>query len=1034
MVMADDTEGYKFRAFISYSHADKVWVDWIHKTLETYIIPRHLVGTEGRDGPVPKRLFPIFRDREELPSAHDLSEQISDALKQSAYMIVICSRNSAKSHWVNEEIIAFKRLGRENRILAFIIDGEPNATDKRKPKKECFPKALRYALGPDGNLSDNPTEPIAADARSKGDGREKATLKIISGLLGIAFDKLAQRDRQRQKERIRTAITIASTVAVMIGIGAGAWWWENAPHTYRYRSFTTRYGVPEGVGNLNALEARQAYEAFAITKQRGKVIELRLEDNSQRVKTMDGDAVITETDLIGAAVVRIDYVGERGFVASLYDARNKVLGTKEYTYVDRARSGATVTLKTTAGEVRTLDASGSTLPGMNGDTSKFKSAITRFRLNFDKKGRLTSRLYQTAMGDPAADALGSFGTHYEHDAEGLPLRLRNLDSDGHFIPLKSGVSEIAITYDKGMIKTLSWLDDAKAPALNDLGVTVTRLSRDAHGNLTQVRYLGADGGPTTQKQICASGVNYSYGLMGERTEQSYSGTDQKPVLTCDQGAAKITFAYDKQGYLSTQTYIGLDGKPILGRHDGVARIAKTHDLAGNVTSEAYFGVDGQPMLRKDVDYAKVVRTYDAAGQMLSQSYLGAKGQAILSGAARVARTTWVYDENGQVTDEAYLGTDGKPHLHNQTGVARTHSGFARGNETERGFFGVDGKPVTDMTVGAARVVSAYDNRGNRIRVDYYGTDGAPTRSAVLGYARAIWKYDDRGNQTEESYFDTSGKAMPLSSNVAIVRHAFDDAGNLIEEAFFNTAEQPTASRNVGYSRATWKYDKRSNPIEARYFKVDGTPMLNWVGGFAKVTWAYDARGNRIEQRYFGENGESVIDWETNVARTSWVYDTHGNITEIRHFDSKGAPTMSWVKGYARATMAYDAQGNLIEERYYGPEDKPLLNAMLGYSRIAMSYDARGRQVEETYFGIDDKPTPSKAGGVARIHYGYDDRGNCVRWAFFGSGFDPATEATTGTAVYVKTYDIDGGPAKIEGFNANAVPVKPRGVPKDPRRS
>lgn len=1030
--MADGGEAFQFRAFISYSHADKAAVDWIHKTLETYTIPRHLVGTEGRDGPVPKRLFPIFRDREELPSAHDLSEQISHALRQSAYMIVICSRNSAKSHWVNEEIIAFKQLGRENRILALIIDGEPNATDTKKPKRECFPQALRFALGPDGRLSDRPTEPIAADARSRGDGKEKAALKIVAGLLGVPFDKLAQRDKQRQKERIRTVVTIVSTAAVMIGLSAGAWWYQTSPHTRYYRGFTTLYGVPEGVGPLNPLEARQAYESFAITKQLGKVIELRFEDNHHRVKSMDGDDVIAETDLIGAADVKIDYVGKRGFVASLYDDRDRMLGSKEYTYVDKARTGATVTLKTATGEARTLNANA--LPGMNGDTGKFKSAITRVLLNFDRQGHLISRLYQTAMGDPAADALGSFGTHYESDDKGVPIRLQNVDSEGRFIPLKSGISEIDIAYDNGAVKSLAWLDANKKPILNDQGAALTRFSRDTHGNLVRQAYYGLDSQPVIQKQICAARIDYAYGVLGERVEQSYLGTDNRPVLTCDQGASRITYAYDKQGRLSEQKYWGPDGRLVLGKMDGAARIARAYDHAGNVTSEAYFGVDGRPVLRKNADYAKVVRTYDSDGQMLSQSYFGANGLPTLSGPAGVARIAQVHDENGQVTEETYFGTDGKPRPNKQSGAARILSTFLHGNETGRQFLGVDGLPVENPALGVSKVVSTYDNRGNRTAVSYFGIDGAPKLSPVLGYAQARWKYDDRGNQIEEAYFDGSGKAMALASNVASVHHTYDEAGNLIEEAFFNTMELPTPSRDVGYSRATWKYDSRGNPIEVRYFKADGSPMLNWVGGYAKVTWTYDARGNRIEQRYFGVNGESVIDWKTNVARTTWAYDAHGNITEIRHFDSKGAPTMSWVKGYARAVMTYDALGNQIEERYYDVGDAPLVNAMVGYWRVVLRYDSRGRQTEENYFDTDDKPVLSKSDGVAAIHFGYDERGNPVRWEFFGTDMKPIIDAKTGTAVYMKTYDGDGAPGIDQGLDTKSLPVRPKGAPQDPRHS
>ena len=110
-------QSFHYRAFVSYCHKDKVWADWVHRSLESYRVPRRLVGSSGRDGPIAARLFPIFRDREELPSSADLSSQIEAALENSAYLIVICSPHAAVSHWVNQEILAFKCLGRQNQIL-----------------------------------------------------------------------------------------------------------------------------------------------------------------------------------------------------------------------------------------------------------------------------------------------------------------------------------------------------------------------------------------------------------------------------------------------------------------------------------------------------------------------------------------------------------------------------------------------------------------------------------------------------------------------------------------------------------------------------------------------------------------------------------------------------------------------------------------------------------------------------------------------------------------------------------------------------
>jgi tetratricopeptide (TPR) repeat protein len=212
----------RYRAFLSYSHRDSKWAAWLHKSLESYRPPKQVIGTVTARGPVPKRLAPIFRDREELASATDLGSLLTEALRQSACQIVICSPASARSKWVNEEILTFKRLGREDCIFALIVGGEPYASnDVAHADEECFPPALRYKLGPDGNLGTERTEPIAADARPGKDGRNNAKLKLIAGLLGVGFDALRQREQHRRQRQL-FAIASGAIAGMVITSGLAA--------------------------------------------------------------------------------------------------------------------------------------------------------------------------------------------------------------------------------------------------------------------------------------------------------------------------------------------------------------------------------------------------------------------------------------------------------------------------------------------------------------------------------------------------------------------------------------------------------------------------------------------------------------------------------------------------------------------------------------------------------------------------------------------------------------------------------------------
>jgi tetratricopeptide (TPR) repeat protein len=180
---------YRYKAFISYSHQDRKWAAWLQRALEGYRIPKWLAGREGAFGTVPRRLSPVFRDREDLSSASDLSVQVREALDASEALVVLCSPSAARSAWVNEEIRYFQSQGRGERIYALIVAGDPQSDD---PAQQCFPPALTVAA--DGS----PREPLAADARKWADGRLLAKLKIISGILGINLDDLRRRDMQRR--------------------------------------------------------------------------------------------------------------------------------------------------------------------------------------------------------------------------------------------------------------------------------------------------------------------------------------------------------------------------------------------------------------------------------------------------------------------------------------------------------------------------------------------------------------------------------------------------------------------------------------------------------------------------------------------------------------------------------------------------------------------------------------------------------------------------------------------------------------------
>jgi len=200
--MAQEKEYF---AFISYQRKDEEWADRLRSKLEHYRLPS---SVRRQDASLPKEIRPIFRDALELAGGV-LAKEIEAALQQSKFLIVICSPNSAKSPWVNKEIQTFIDLGREDRIIPFIIDGTPFSDNE---ETECFPPALRSLKEEKELLGININE-LSRDA---------AAVKVVARMFGLKFDALWQR-YEREKKRRRWMIVGGSLLFALFSLGIGGY-------------------------------------------------------------------------------------------------------------------------------------------------------------------------------------------------------------------------------------------------------------------------------------------------------------------------------------------------------------------------------------------------------------------------------------------------------------------------------------------------------------------------------------------------------------------------------------------------------------------------------------------------------------------------------------------------------------------------------------------------------------------------------------------------------------------------------------------
>jgi hypothetical protein len=211
MTTMTDSTSHRFRAFISYSKQDQQHAKRLHSALETYRVPKGINVELPRD----RRLGRFFRDDDEMGASVDLGGTLREALDDSENLIVICSPKSARSKWVNAEIVHFKNRAR--RIFAVVVDGIPNSND---PELNCFPPALAtQSVGEEDLLSERHAEPLGIDLRKE--PFKRARIRLVAGLLGISFDSLWQREKRRTIKRRAVAAVVSlvlASVIVLLGV------------------------------------------------------------------------------------------------------------------------------------------------------------------------------------------------------------------------------------------------------------------------------------------------------------------------------------------------------------------------------------------------------------------------------------------------------------------------------------------------------------------------------------------------------------------------------------------------------------------------------------------------------------------------------------------------------------------------------------------------------------------------------------------------------------------------------------------------
>lgn len=194
-----------YDAFISYSRVNEKFAKRLEARLERYRPPK------GLD--IEKRRLNVFRDIQDI-KGNKLSTAIKNALRNSRYLIVICSPVARASEWVNREIETFVEFHGAENVIPVILDGRPNneVWPDDENQDHAFPEQVVKHLG----------DPLAADFReregvSKSEQRvleREALYQLKATLYDVEKEELLKRQQNRTNQRLAAALGVAVLVIV----------------------------------------------------------------------------------------------------------------------------------------------------------------------------------------------------------------------------------------------------------------------------------------------------------------------------------------------------------------------------------------------------------------------------------------------------------------------------------------------------------------------------------------------------------------------------------------------------------------------------------------------------------------------------------------------------------------------------------------------------------------------------------------------------------------------------------------------------
>lgn len=864
--------------------------------------------------------------------------------------------------------------------------------------------------------------------------------------------------------KVATWVTYAATACILLLVGGAGYLWDyNRLKTYYYKDYVEQWGIPQGIGPIDAKTKLASHRMYRFEYQQRKLQRVS-HVNSLGIVIEDGESERNERPLDmlfsyapngNVSKVKVRDNAQKVLYIKAYNDR---LNTLIFQYDDEYGTEKTLATQT-IGYVNSMTDTGT------------KGRISRWLLTYDANGYVTTIHYAAFQNVRVGDANNIYGRKYVRDNQGRVIEELYLGKNSEPKTTNWGLGMKKFRYDERdhFVESKYYTADGK-PALDQVdGTNAMTKEYDAYGNAIAEYYHDHEGNLMLPKLLLIAGYRHQFDSSGFLIQTTTIGIDKQPCYN-QSGYATLKSTNNEYGHPSKVAYYDIDNNPcystsglayweqttnpsgrvtkswnydiegkLTENYRGIAGFEAAYDTLGNLTKMINYGVDQKPTENADGVYGYEWE-YNQLGLLTKTKNLGKELNyaADKYGAIIIART---YDNAQNCISSQNETADGKPLLMHTNYCGRSYKYDENGNQIEESFYNEKNQPCKGPD-GFVTVKQTYDSNGFLTSYKFYDLAGALTLHK--GEAGRVYTNDERGNVVTEMPLDTEEKQ---SKGLYEIRRTFDESDNILTIAYFDQGvptkngfhkvENSYNSRNQQvsttyydvngkltkkdgdtYAIETLEYDEKGNHIKSSFFGVDQQP-IDCAQGYASVVSDLNVMGQTVRNTFYGTNGLPATT-AACIPIIEYQYDKWNNTIYYATKDGTGKLYQLKKYGFAIYRQSFDARGNTLSESYFDHNDHAIIHQDEGYHLLKNEYDKQGNRISSSYFGTQKEPIVNEKNKYHKCQFAYDKRNNWLSTSYFNTAGE--SMLVDGYAKRVNSFNQENKMTEYQFYDQTGQPV------------